>query len=68
MGKLKLGPNFGEEQPELPIERNRDLFSLKKKPKVGPQDYDPKIQGKSPPQVIMKNKTVLQGATGSIKK
>jgi hypothetical protein len=68
MGKLKLGPNYAEDQPEQPVVRNKDLFGVNKKNKVGPQDYDPVIQGRTSPQVIMKNKTVLQGATGSIKK
>ena len=43
MGKLKLGPNFAEEKPEEPIVRNKDLFGVNKKPKVGPQEYDPVI-------------------------
>lgn len=30
MGKLKLGPNFAEEKPEEPIERNKDLFGVRK--------------------------------------
>lgn len=29
-GKLVLGPNFAEEKPEQPIERNKDLFGVKK--------------------------------------
>jgi hypothetical protein len=36
VGKLKLGPNFAEEKPEEPIVRNKDLFGINKKPKVGP--------------------------------
>ena len=43
MGKLKLGPNFAEEQHEGPVVRNKDLFGVNKKTKVGPQEYDPVI-------------------------
>ena len=35
-GKLITGPNFAEVKPEEPIERNKDLFSIKKLPKIGP--------------------------------
>ena len=48
-GKICKGTNFGEQQdpvPEHERSRNDDLFSIRKQPKVGPQDYDPKLYNK----------------------
>lgn len=45
-GKVVIGPNFGEEvqSPARGQEvRNPDLFSVNKKIKAGPADYDPGI-------------------------
>ena len=48
--------------------RNKDLFGIAKKHKIGPQDYDPIIQGRKSPEPFIKDKTAIIGATGSIKK
>ena len=48
--------------------RNKDLFGIARQHKMGPQDYDPVIQGRKSPEVIIKDKTAVVGATGSIKK
>lgn len=68
--KLVLGPNFAIEQPHIPpheVERNKDLFGLKKLNKMGPQDYDPNILGKKAPQVVLKTQTAAD-VSGSVKK
>ena len=68
--KLVLGPNFAIEQPLVPpneVERNKDLFGVRKLNKMGPQDYDPAIQGKKAPQVVLKAQATGD-ASGSVKK
>ena len=70
-GKVRHGSNFGDEvkiPQEKDRERNSDLFGLKRLNKLGPQDYDPVIQGKTSPKILMKEQSPLPQNTGSVKK